>query len=74
MNVRYMLNDLRCSPQRICERIHGKRGYAENRLKELKAGPGVDRTCRCKFAAKRGACLGQAEAERLRGCPLKLAA
>ncbi len=64
--ARYMLNDVRGSPKRICERIHGKRGYAENRLKELKAGLGMDRACCSKFEANRGTCLGRTMEGKLR--------
>ena len=44
LNVRYVLTDIQGSPQRIYERIYCQRGDAENRLKELKAGLGLDRT------------------------------
>ena len=51
LNVRYVLTDIQGSPQRIYERIYCQRGDAENRLKELKAGLGLDRTSCHNFLA-----------------------
>ena len=53
VNVRYVLTDIGGAPRRIYERIYCPRGDAENRLKELKAGLGMDRTSCCKFTANR---------------------
>ena len=49
--MRYLLTDIGGSAQRTYERIHCLRGNAENRLKELKAGPGLDRTSCHRFLA-----------------------
>ena len=51
LNVRFVLTDIGGSAQRIYERIYCRRGDAENRLKELKAGPGLDRTSCHNFLA-----------------------
>lgn len=51
LNVRYVLTDIQGSAQRIYERIYCQRGDAENRLKELKAGLGLDRTSCHSFLA-----------------------
>ena len=46
-----MLTDIGGSAQRIYERIYCRRGEAENRLKELEAGLGLDRTSCHNFLA-----------------------
>ena len=51
LNVRFVLTDIKGSAQRIYERIYCGRGGAENRLKELKAGLGLDRTSCHRFLA-----------------------
>ena len=51
LNVRFVLTDIGGSAQRIYERIYCRRGDAENRLKELKAGLGLDRTSCHNFLA-----------------------
>lgn len=51
LNVRFVLTDINGSAQRIYERIYCQRGDAENRLKELKAGLGLDRTSCHRFLA-----------------------
>ena len=51
LNVRFVLTDIKGSAQRIYERIYCGRGDAENRLKELKAGLGLDRTSCHRFLA-----------------------
>lgn len=53
LNLRYVLTDVGGSPRRIYERLYCPRGDAENRLKELKAGLGMDRTSCHKFEANR---------------------
>ena len=51
LNVRFVLTDIGGSPRRVYERIYCGRGDAENRLKELKAGLGLDRTSCHRFLA-----------------------
>ena len=53
INVRYVLTDVQGSARRIYERIYCPRGDAENRIKELKEGLGLDRTSCHRFEANR---------------------
>ena len=50
-NLRFVLTDVRGSARRIYEIIYCRRGDAENRLKELKAGLRMDRTSCHRFEA-----------------------
>ena len=50
-NLRFVLTDVHGAARRIYERIYCRRGDAENRLKELKAGLGMDRTSCHRFEA-----------------------
>lgn len=50
-NPRFVVTNLRGSPQRIYERIYCARGDAENRIKELKYGLEIDRTSCTSFLA-----------------------
>jgi hypothetical protein len=50
-NPRFILTNLRGSPQRIYEAVYCARGDAENRIKELKYGLQIDRTSCTSFKA-----------------------
>lgn len=50
-NPRFVVTNLKGSPQRIYERIYCARGDAENRIKELKHGLEIDRTSCTSFLA-----------------------
>lgn len=50
-NPRFVVTNLKGSPQRIYERIYCARGDVENRIKELKYGLEIDRTSCTRFLA-----------------------
>ena len=50
-NPRFVVTNLKTTPQHVCERVHCARGDAENRLKELKQGLEIDRTSCTRFLA-----------------------
>ena len=50
-NARFVVTNLRGSPQRIYENVYCQRGHIENRLKELHHGLAIDRTSCTKFLA-----------------------
>lgn len=50
-NARFVVTNLRGSPQRLYENVYCQRGQIENRLKELHHGLAIDRTSCTKFLA-----------------------
>ena len=50
-NPRFLVTNLRQSPQWVYERIYCRRGEIENRIKELKDGLAIDRTSCSRFWA-----------------------
>lgn len=50
-NPRFVVTNLRTSPQFVYEQVYCQRGEAENRIKELKHGLAIDRTSCSRFFA-----------------------
>lgn len=50
-NPRFVITNLKTSPQHIYEKVYCARGDAENRIKELKHGLEIDRTSCTRFMA-----------------------
>jgi hypothetical protein len=61
-NPRFVVTNLKTSPQHVYETVYCARGDAENRLKELKHGLEIDRTSCTSFLANQFRCLMTAAA------------